>query len=140
MGAASPRCQPVLMPAPRSARPTPTTLSFSSLGAFLAADPERSRSEEVDFGRPWRTVEFGPAYRAAWLPATGELFTVRLGSIPSGGGRVDLVAQVRDGRMLAELLSGWQGVVGGFDSIRWLRSRLAKAHPLKRRDRLSLAA
>ena len=115
-------------------------LTFPSLSAFLAADPARARSGEVDFGGPWRTVQFGPAYRAAWLPGTGELFTVRLGSIASGGGRVELLAHVPDLRELRELLAGWQQACGSFDSIRWLRARLATAHPLKRRHGWAPAA
>jgi hypothetical protein len=109
------------------------TLTFSSIGAFHAADPLRARSIEVDFGEPWRTAGFGPSYRAAWLPATGEVFLVRLGAIPPGAGRVELLAHVPDEGVLAQMLSGWQRVCGGFDSVRWLRARLAGAHPLKRR-------
>ena len=109
------------------------TLTFATLRAFHAAHPLRRRSAEVDFGRPWRTGAFGPAYRAAWLPATGELFVVRLGASAAGGGAVEVLAHVPDGDVLAELLRGWQRAVGGLDSIRWLRGRLARAHPLKRR-------
>jgi hypothetical protein len=116
------------------------TLAFPSLAAFHAADPARGQSAEVDFGRPWRTVQYGPAYRAAWLPETGELFTVRLGSMPSGGGRVELLAHVPDLRELRHLLAGWQEACGGFDSIRWLCARLATAHPLKRRHGWAPAA
>jgi hypothetical protein len=94
----------------------------------------------VLYGHPWRTVRFGPSYRAAWLPSTGELFTVRLGPNHAGGGRVELLAHVPDGAVLAGLLSGWRDVVGTFDSIRWLRARVAHAHPLKRRYGWSLAA
>jgi hypothetical protein len=108
-------------------------LTFPSLSAFRAADEARSDAAEVDFGRPWRTVQFGPAYRAAWLPATGELIIVRLGSAASGGGRVEVLAHMPDRRRLVGMLSGWQRVCGGFDSIRWLRARVASAHPLKRR-------
>ena len=109
------------------------TLTFASLRAFHAAHPLRRRCAEVDFGTPWRTGGFGPAYRAAWLPATGELFVVRLGPPAAGGGAVEVLARVPDANVLAELLRGWQRACGGFDSIRWLRARLARAHPLKRR-------
>jgi hypothetical protein len=114
-------------------------LTFSSLREFQAAHPARAAAPEVDYGRPWRTVRFGPAYRAAWLPSTGELFTVRLGPNHAGGGRVELLAHVPAAAQLAEMLSGWREACGTFDSIRWLRARVANAHPLKRRHGWSAA-
>src|SRR3954471_15297838 len=108
-------------------------LSFSSRREFETAHPARAAAPEVGYGEPWRTVRFGPMYRAAWLPATGELFTVRLGPNHSGGGRVELLAHVPDPAILAEMLSGWREACGTFDSIRWLRGRVTRAHPLKRR-------
>jgi hypothetical protein len=107
-------------------------LTFASLREFRAASAARC-SLEVDYGRPWRTARFGPAYRAAWLPATGELFAVQLGPRRSGGGRVELLAHVPDGTTLGEMLSGWREACGNLDSMRWLRARVARAHPLKRR-------
>jgi hypothetical protein len=115
-------------------------LTFPSVGAFLGAHPARRRSAEVGFGRPWRTVGFGPSYRAAWLPSTGELFVVRLGPNHAGGGRVEILAHVPDADVLAAMVSGWQEACGTYDSIRWLRARVAKAHPLKRRYGWALAA
>jgi hypothetical protein len=115
-------------------------LQFSSRREFEAAHPARAAAPEVSYGEPWRTVRFGPAYRAAWLPSTGELFTVRLGPNHAGGGRVELLAHVPDMAMLAEMLSGWREACGTFDSIRWLRARVAHAHPLKRRHGWAPAA
>jgi hypothetical protein len=119
---------------------TGVRLSFSSLNEFYAEDSARRRSPEVYYGRPWRTVQFGPAYRAAWLPGTGELFLVRLGSDADGGGGVELLAHIPGAGAIAEMLSGWQDAVGTFDSVRWLRARVATAHPLKRRHGWGLAA
>jgi hypothetical protein len=110
------------------------TFAFPSVSAFRAADPRRIGALEVDFGGPWRTAAFGPSYRAAWLPATGELVLIRLGALPAGATRVELIAQVAERGTLAEMLSGWREAVGNLDSIRWLRARVAAAHPLKRRD------
>ena len=109
------------------------TLSFASVAEFHAALPARGRSPEVDFGRPWRTGAVGPAYRAAWLPSTGELFAVRLGSRRTGGGTVEILAHVPGADRVAAMLAGWRDACGTFDSMRWLRSRVAVAHPLKRR-------
>ena len=64
---------------------------------------------------------------------TGELFAVRLGGVRAGGGRVELLAHVPDDGMLTGMLSGWRDICGTFDSMRWLRGRVAVAHPLKRR-------
>ena len=108
-------------------------LAFASLLEFHATDPARVRSVEIDYGQPWRTGAFGPTYRVAWLQDTGELFAVRLGGIRAGGGGVELVAHVPDERVLGDMLAGWQDVCGTFDSMRWLRGRVAVAHPLKRR-------
>jgi hypothetical protein len=109
------------------------TLSFASLAEFRAALPTRGRSPEVDYGRPWRDGGFGPAYRVAWLPATGELFAVRLGPRAAGGGRVEVLAHVPGADRIAAMLAGWGEACGTFDSMRWLRARVATAHPLKRR-------
>ena len=113
-------------------------LTFSSEREFRAAHPARC-SPEVDYGWPWRTG-VGPAHRVAWLPATGELYAVRLGPRQVGGGRVELLAHVPDAGLLAEMLSGWREVCGTFDSMRWLRARVARAHPLKRRYGWAIAA
>jgi hypothetical protein len=118
---------------------TAVTLSYASLTEFYAADPARRRSPEVYYGRPWRTVQFGPSFRAAWLPGTGELFLERLGP-GEARGRVEILAHIPGAAAVAEMLSGWQDAVGTFDSIRWLRARVATAHPLKRRDGWGLAA
>ena len=115
-------------------------LAFATLRGFRAAHPARARGAAVDYGGPWRTSAFGPAYRAAWLPATGELFAVRLGPEAAGGGRVEILAHVPDRALLEEMLRGWGDVCGTFDSMRWLRARVARAHPLKRRHGWALAA
>ena len=115
-------------------------LAFASVAEFQAAHPARGRSAEVDYGRPWRTGAFGPSYRVAWLSGTGELFAVRLGPRRSGGGSVELLAHVPRADRLAAMLAGWREACGTFDSMRWLRSRVATAHPLKRRYGWPLAA
>ena len=109
------------------------TLAFTSVAEFRAAHPARTWSEEVDYGRPWRTGAFGPDYRVAWLPGTGELFAVRLGPRRAGAGRVEILAHVPGADRLAAMLAGWRDACGTFDSMRWLRARVATAHPLKGR-------
>jgi hypothetical protein len=109
-------------------------VAFSSVAEFHAASPARAAAPEVNYGQPWRVVRFGPAYRAAWLPSTGEFFVVRLGPNHAGGGRVELLAHVPDATALAAMLSGWREVCGAVDSMRWLRARVADADPLKARS------
>ena len=109
------------------------TLAFASVAEFRGAHPARARSAQVDYGHPWRTGAFGPSYRVAWLPGTGELFAVRLGPRRAGGGRVEILAHVPGADRLAAMLAGWRDACGTFDSMRWLRARVATAHPLKRR-------
>jgi hypothetical protein len=106
-------------------------IAFPSLREFLAEHPARAAAPEVAYGHPWRTVRFGPTYRAAWLPSTGELFAVRLGPNHAGGGRVELLARVPDPAVLADMLKGWREACGTFDSMRWLRARVAPADPLR---------
>jgi hypothetical protein len=115
-------------------------LAFPTLEDFRVAYPARAGGPEVGYGSPWLTGRFGPAYRAAWLPRTGELFAVRLGPEDAGGGRVEILAHVPDQALLEEMLRGWHAACGTFDSMRWLRSRVARAHPLKRRHGWALAA
>jgi hypothetical protein len=114
-------------------RPVHDRLAFPSLSAFTTALAARGTSAEVDFGWPWRSAGFGASYRAAWLTGTGELFVVRLGPGPRAGG-VELIAHVPDVHVLDSMMEGWQQACGEFDSVRWLRARVATAHPLKRRE------
>jgi hypothetical protein len=116
------------------------SLAVPTVEDFRAAHRARARGAEVGYGAPWLTGRFGPAYRAAWLPRTGELFAVRLGPVSAGGGRVELLAHMPDRALLEEMLRGWRAACGTFDSMRWLRARVAHAHPLKRRHGWALAA
>jgi hypothetical protein len=40
-------------------------LTFPTLREFRAAHAIRGRGPELDYGEPWLTGRFGPAYRAA---------------------------------------------------------------------------
>ncbi|MFP5379381.1 MAG: hypothetical protein ACLGHP_06475, partial [Vicinamibacteria bacterium] len=56
---------------------TPTT--HDSLSAFVADDPRRELRSELELGDWWLGDGFPPpAWRAAWLPLTGELYMQRL--------------------------------------------------------------
>jgi len=99
---------------------------YSSLSSFYNADPRRIQSRELDVGLWWREDEDGPLHRAAWVSDTGELYLVRLGPGTQGGGRVELLARVRDRDRLESALEGWRERCGEPRSLAWLRARAAR--------------
>ena len=104
--------------------PTPTT--HDSLGAFVAADPRRDLRTERELGDFWLADGFpAAAWRAAWLPRTGELYMQRIGGVPPSG-RVTVVARIADEAGLAARLAGWEDVAGTDGSVHWLLRRLGQ--------------
>jgi len=102
--------------------PTPGT--YDSLGAFVAADARRELRTERELGDFWLADGFPPAaWRAAWLPRTGELYMQRIGGVPPSG-RVTVVARIADEAALAARLAGWEDVAGTDGSVHWLLQRL----------------
>jgi hypothetical protein len=100
----------------------PTT--HDSLGEFVGEDPRRELRNEHELGDFWLGDGFpAPAWRAAWLPRTGELYMQRIGAVRAGG-RVTVVAHVADESTLGERLAGWEDVCGTRGSVRWLLERL----------------
>jgi len=98
---------------------------YESLARFYNADGRRVRSRELDVGLWWREALDGPLHRAAWVSDTGELYLVRLGPAADGGGRVEVLARVRDRELLERALTGWREQCGRPRSLRWLRTRVA---------------
>lgn len=73
---------------------TPTT--YDSLGAFVSEDPRRELRHERELGDFWLGDGFpSAAWRAAWLPRTGELYMQRIGGVRPGG-RVTVVGHFAD--------------------------------------------
>jgi hypothetical protein len=106
--------------------PAPTAF-IPSLGAYLAGDRRRDLRTEVSVGDWWLGDGFPPAaWRAAWAPATGELYVQRLGGVEAGG-RVTVLAHFTSLSDLQERLQGWEAVCGTPGSARWLLDRLG--HP-----------
>jgi hypothetical protein len=107
-------------------RLTPTT--HDSLGAFVSEDPRRELRHERELGDFWMGDGFpAPAWRAAWLPGTGELYMQRIGGVRPGG-RVTVVGHFADEAALGERLAGWDDVVGTSGSVHWLLGRLGIDH------------
>lgn len=97
----------------------------SALSAFYRADRRRAKSPERDLGLRWRSAH-GTTYRAAWIAATEEVYSVR------HSGRRPAEVRVL-GRMaheaLERALGGWQHVCdcGRPGSYEWLLERMASA-------------
>jgi hypothetical protein len=99
-------------------------MTHDSLGAFVAADPRRELRNERELGGFWLADGFHPAaWRAAWLPRTGELYMQRIGGVGPAG-RVTVVARCADEAALSARLAGWEDVAGTEGSVHWLLARL----------------
>ena len=102
----------------------PPPRRYDSLGAFVAADPRRELRNERELGDFWLADGFPPAaWRAAWLPRTGELYMQRIGGVRPAG-RVTVVACFADEAALTARLAGWEDVAGTDGSVHWLLDRL----------------
>lgn len=99
---------------------------YGSLVSFYTADERRIESRELDVGLWWREGEDGPLHRAAWVSETGELYLVRLGPASTGGGRVEVLANVADREGLESAFDGWREHCGEPRSLAWLRERAAR--------------
>jgi hypothetical protein len=109
-----------VLPAPEA--PAPRT--YESLGEFVAGDPRRELRSERELGDFWLADGFpAAAWRAAWMPRTGELYMQRIGGVPPAG-RVTVVARFGDESSLRERLAGWEDVAGIGGSVHWLLRRL----------------
>ena len=104
--------------------PTIAPRTRDSLSAFVAADARRELRNELEVGDFWLADGFPPAaWRAAWLPRTGELYMQRIGGVPPSG-RVTVVAHFTDEAAIAARLAGWENVAGTPGSVHWLLRRL----------------
>ena len=98
--------------------------THDSLGAFVTADSRRELRNERELGDFWLADGFpAAAWRAAWLPRTGELYMQRIGGVPPAG-RVTVVAHYTDEAALTARLAGWEDVAGTPGSVHWLLERL----------------
>jgi hypothetical protein len=101
----------------------PDAITYLSLGAFRAADVRRDIEHEADLGDWWLGADWHqPRFRAAWIEQTGELYVMQHEGLP-GGGTVEVVGHLPSRAAVDEALAGWEGVVGDWGSIGWLRER-----------------
>jgi hypothetical protein len=102
----------------------PTPRTHDSLSAFVADDPRRELRNERELGDFWLADGYPPAaWRAAWLPRTGELYMQRIGGVAPAG-RVTVVAHFADDAALNARLAGWEDVAGTDGSVHWLLKHL----------------
>jgi hypothetical protein len=105
-----------------------SSTTHDSLGAFVSEDRRRELRSERELGDFWMGDGFpAAAWRAAWMPRTGELYMQRIGGVRPGG-RVTVVGQFADESAVGELLAGWEDVAGTSGSVHWLLERLGIDH------------
>ena len=95
--------------------------TFASVDDFVASDPRRLTSREVDFGLHWHDPSTGASYRAAWIEDTGELYVVQAGEPAEGGGHVEVLA-LTDRATIESALAGRPARA----SLAWVRRRVAR--------------
>ena len=97
--------------------------------AFLAEEPVRRRSDEVDLGATWRAAGSSDTWRLAWLRDTGELYVCRNDSLVGGGSSVHVLAALPDEAQVDALLVGWQSARHDEDGLAWLDARVGAGQP-----------
>lgn len=93
---------------------------------FLADDPRRRRSDEVDLGATWRAAGSNDTWHLAWLRDTGELYVCRNDSLVGGCSSVHLLAVLQHEVDLDTLLAGWQTARDAEDGLGWLDGRVTQ--------------
>lgn len=93
--------------------------------AFLAADPRRGRSEELDLGATWRAAGSNDAWRISWVLETGELYLCRADGYDGSCSDVHLLAVVARESDLDALLEGWRDRRTDPDGLSWVMHRTA---------------
>ena len=93
--------------------------------AFLADDPDRRRSDQLDLGATWREEGSNDAWRMAWVRDTGELYVCRADGHDGSCTEVSLLAVVPRERDVDALLDGWRERRDDPDGLSWVLRRTA---------------
>lgn len=99
---------------------------WPTLTSFEEADARRRGLREVEFGSRWMTAADAPAWRAAWLETTGELYVACLGD-DGEPGPVELLTVIADRATVEVTLRGWWNLCGWPGSLPWLRRHVRDA-------------
>ena len=93
--------------------------------AFVAEDPRRGRSDQLDLGATWRWAGSNDAWRLTWVRDTGELYLCRADGHDGSCTEVALLAVLPRERDVDLLLDGWQERRTDPDGLSWLLRRAA---------------
>ena len=91
--------------------------------AFVADDPRRGTSDQVDLGATWRWDGSNDAWRLSWLRDTGELYVCRADGYDGSCSDVQLLAVVHREAELDALLDGWRDRRTDPDGLSWVFRR-----------------
>lgn len=92
--------------------------------AFIAEDPRRGRSDQIDLGATWRWAGSNDAWRLAWVRDTGELYLCRADGYDGTCSDVSLLAVPAREADLDALLEGWQDHRTDPDGLSWVVARV----------------
>jgi hypothetical protein len=93
---------------------------FASYTDFLADDPRREGSDQLELGRWWLAVD-GESYAAAWAPGTGEVYLTS-----NDTGRIRVIGEPMERAELVTRADGWRNVVGRRASVEWLLAQFPR--------------
>jgi hypothetical protein len=93
--------------------------------AFVAEDPRRGTSDQLDLGATWREQGSNDAWRLSWLRDTGELYVCRADGYDGSCSDVRLLAVVLREPDLDAMLEGWRDLRTDPDGLSWVLRRTA---------------
>ena len=92
---------------------------------FVAADPRRGRSDQLDLGATWRWAGSNDAWRLAWVRETGELYLCRADGHDGSCSDVALLAVLPQESDVDVLLEGWREHRTDPEGLSWVLRRTA---------------
>ena len=101
-----------------------------TLQEFYASDPQRAQSRQVAYGGLWREFAPVPAYRLAWVQATGEVYAVELSEPDERKDPVEVLGVLWSRPHVEACLAGWSDRCGGQRSLLWARDRIRSWRPV----------
>lgn len=93
--------------------------------AFVADDPVRGISDQLDLGGTWRAAGSNDPWRLSWLRDTGELYVCRADSYDGSCTDVHLLAVVERESDLDAMLDGWRELRFDPDGLSWVLGRVS---------------
>ena len=104
---------------------TAPTRTWQDEDAFVADDPRRATSDQLDLGATWRWGGSNDAWRLSWVRATGELFVCRADGYDGSCTDVSVLAVVPREADLDAMLDGWRERRTDPDGLSWVVERVA---------------